>query len=302
MSFIENRFWLLFAWSAIAWLLFPQLSIFNGSLEILMIIMMTMSMFKIDYPKFFWTLQGNAKSVLWISFLRLIILPVVIYYLANLIIPQYSIGFFILAWAPTAIATIFFVDLVKWNKELWLATSIFTNLVVPFTFTWLTYYILWNQIDIDVWWLFVKLLFIIGIPFVLWYVAQKTVPAFIEWTKKYYSALWILLILPMIAWPIASLNEYIVSKGIEEIIILIGLLFILGIVFYLVGRYWWFQKSIENKITSSLSLGFMNISLATVIAFKFFWPEAILAVILYEFPWDLLIIPFHRIVKKIQRD
>jgi hypothetical protein len=44
----------------------------------------------------------------------------------------------------------------------------------------------------------------------------------------------------------------------------------------------------------------MNISIATVIAAKYFGPEALLIVMLYEFPWDLMLIPFKWFIKKYE--
>ena len=258
-------------------------------------------MLKVDYAKFFTIVGKRFGTVAWISALRIIILPVIVRFLAQILRPTYAIGFFILAAAPTAFSTIFFVDFVKGNKELGLATSVFSNLIVPFTFTALTYYLVGSEIQLNVGALFGELLLVVAVPFILGYIIQKTAPTFIKATQHLYSPIGILLILPMIAGPVAALHSYIVLQGIREILLLVLALFVLGAFFYAFGWFGSFQKSLEDKATAGLSVGLMNVSFATVIAFNFFGPAAILAVILYEFPRDLLIIPYIRIVKKIKK-
>ena len=78
-------------------------------------------------------------------------------------------------------------------------------------------------------------------------------------------------------------------------------LFTVSALLHTIGWFIFWKGKLKDNIAGSLSLGYMNLSLATVLAAQYFGPEVLLVVLLFELPWDLMLIPFDRVVKKVKR-
>jgi hypothetical protein len=106
--------------------------------------------------------------------------------------------------------------------------------------------------------------------------------------------------MPAIWWPIWANIEYFTSISLYQVLILNIFTFWLSIVLHVI---WWLALSwqeLETKATGSLSMWYMNLAIATIVALNFYWPEAILVVLMFELPRDLMLAPFSFIVKKLK--
>ncbi len=105
--------------------------------------------------------------------------------------------------------------------------------------------------------------------------------------------------MPIIMGPLAKHSSYFLNN-LEKVSYTILYLFLISATLHIIGwtMVFWLKK--KEKTATSITSAYMNNSLAMVFAAKFFSPPIILAVILYELPWNTMLIPFRHIIKKLK--
>jgi len=241
----------------------------------------------------------QRKKVIWYLVVSMIILPIVMYYSTELIFSEWSIWVFLLVAAPSWIASIALSSIVKWNTSLVATITILSSLVSVVSIPFLLEVILWSSIDIDVVSILFSLVQWVILPFILAQVTQKIYPSYKK-TSHYIWPLTTLFLMPLIFWPIwANIETY---KGLGRDILIYGTLwlFLLSIILHFIWRFMYRRSSYADKVWWAIALWYMNITLALLIATEYFWPSAILVILLFEFPWDLMLIPFAWIAKRLK--
>lgn len=299
LSFISNYFWIFFTLAIVIWVVFPDFS--KQSINLLSIFMMAIMYIgclniKKDQLIQVWK---NWKKVSVYMIVSMFILPILFYYLSNFLFWDWSVWVFLLVAAPAWVASIALTNIVKWNTWLVASITILSSLISVISIPLLSKFILSSEINIDTLKILISLFEWIIIPFSLAQLTQIIYPKY-ENIKKYISPLTVLLVMPMIWSPIWANIESYKKIWLEVLIYWTLLLFGLSIILHVI---WWFlYKSWpkEDKIAWSIWLWYMNISIALLLANNYFWPKAIILILLYELPWDLMLIPFAWISRKIK--
>jgi len=295
---IVTYFRLVFLWAVASWLLFPQYVIHLYSLLTPAIILgMYIWSLDIEYKKLF-ILHQYRKKIAWYFMVMMIILPVALFYLLSLLSLDIATGVFLLAAAPAWITAIVFTRLMWWNTLLSLCLAVITTVSFPFIFPLLSKWVVWSTVDIDTMSMFIDLILYCILPLIAAYCTQFFRKKWIEtYVRPHLDWASIILVAILIAWPVAYNAEIFLSTSPITLFGTIGLLFLVSLCIHVA---WWlcFLWNRENQIAGSLAKWFMSISIATVVAAKYFSPTVLLVVILYEFPRDLMLVPFWWYVKK----
>lgn len=240
----------------------------------------------------------DFKLVIYLIFLTLIITPVLLYFVFNIFLEfEYAIAILVLLVMPVGMSVPVYAHIFKSDKELALIIAIITSLLCPLTIPLLIYFLVGIKTNIDFFQMFLNLCIVIFIPFILSILFRKIWKKFIDKTEKYYSSVSIIVIMFIMAGAIAKIDVLQIINN-KSIIFPFLSLFILAILLHIIGYYAVYKKDNKIKITSSLATAYMNSTLAIVLAAKFFSPEVLLLVILYQIPTNLILIGFGYIVKR----
>lgn len=295
---IVDYFRVLFLGAVVAWLTFPSSRTrAYDLLTPLAIIGMYIGTLDIEYSNLN-SLKKYRKQTAQRYIMMMFIVPTILFFVINNFSTDTALWVLLLASAPAGISAIAFTRLMGGNTLLALCLAVVTTLLLPVSLPFLLHYAVWKTIQIDIWWMFTDLILFCIFPIIAAYSTQRFLPKVVEILRPHIDRVQIIMIAIMIVGPIAANATQFLSISIPKFITIVWGLFLLSTILH---AAWWlcFTRSIkENKIAGSLAKWFMNLSITTVIAAKYFSPEVLLIVILYEFPWDLMLIPFKRFVKK----
>lgn len=299
---IVQYFRLIFLGAVAWWLLFPKYIIHLYSLLTPAIILgMYLWSLDIDYSKLS-HLHEYRKKIVWYFLTMMIVLPIILFYVFSVFSVNLGTGVFLLAAAPAWVTAIVFTRLMWWNTLLSLCLAVVTTVSFPFVFPLMSKRVVWSTIDIDTTSMFFDLILYCILPLTAWYGTQYMRKKWIEtYVRPHLNWASIILVAILIAWPVAYNAEAFLSISPAKLLTTVGILFLVSWCIHTVGRlcFWWNTK---NQIAGSLAKWFMNISITTVIAAKYFSPEILLVVLLYEFPRDLMLVPFKWFIAKYAQE
>lgn len=297
---IVNYFRVLFLWAVAAWLLFPEaLTRTYTLLTPLALLGMYIGTLDIEYNKLA-SLQEYRKQTARYILLMMILLPIGLYYSISRFSTDIALGVLLLAGAPAGITAIAFTRLMWGNTLLALCLAVTTTIIFPITLPLLLQWTVWTTIQIDSGAMIFDLILFCIIPIGAAYRTQRLSSSTVNYLRPHIDRLVIILITFMILWPVAANAEHFLSVPGRELLSIVTWLFLLSALLHLMWWYSFIATKKENQIAGSLAKWFMNVSIITVIAAKYFPPAVLLIVILYEFPRDLMLVPFRRWVKKMK--
>ncbi|QQR78240.1 MAG: bile acid:sodium symporter [Candidatus Moraniibacteriota bacterium] len=244
----------------------------------------------------------DMKLFAAVSLFRLVVFPLFVYLLAVVFFPHLMMPLVLLAAMPAGMTSPLFVDMVRGNVPLALFLTAGTSLLSVITLPIILGLLGGESTVFDPWMIFRTLLFIMAVPIALAQ-AVRAFPFGRDLIVKGQSlsrfssilALWLLI------GTIASKNSaairsgFVGSDALTAFLIMSGLLVLFHLACYAIG----FWRSRRDRITVTLSLSYMNFTLAIFLAETLFRdPAAMLVVILSMLPWNIGLIVFQWLVRR----
>ncbi|MDD2934884.1 MAG: bile acid:sodium symporter [Candidatus Pacebacteria bacterium] len=255
-----------------------------------------LSALKIDLKKVLRQLE-DKWALFIITFFILLILPVVVYYIANLFFPSFAVAFLLLSAMPAGMVTPLLTEISGGRQSLALVLAVITSLLAPLTVPFIVEFLVGTSVKVDVFGMFKLLAIVIYIPF---FVAQffkrfwqRTIDKVSPIFKSFSTILLGILIMIIVA---KQSNILIENFNLFVVVTLFVFFFFLHIIGYFLTPW----RDRRDRITISVCVTYMNFTLAIELANKFFSdPNIILPIVLSIIPWSFMFIPFKTFVKKI---
>lgn len=222
------------------------------------------------------------------------VIPLLLYLAAAPFGQTFSIGVLLLGLTPFAAVSPTLAGLIGGDTEYVIVCQVASTLLAPIYMPALLLFYAGAEITVDAVQMFKTLFFLIIIPFGISLVIRPVIPKLILKTKKYFSALTILLISLLITGIMSGASEPIMENPLKAVP-LTGAVFVLGAVLAATGWFVFFFMDMRKRIGLSVASLYVNIGLTAVIAAEFFEPEVMLLVVLYELPANI----FPAIMKRI---
>ena len=299
LGFIGRYFWIFFLVAIAVGVFAPTFSgLVNPYMDVLMIVIMYLWCLKVTAKD----LQGiskNWKKVLGYLLVSMFVLPVGFYFVTDLIYPAWSIGIFLLVAAPAGIASIALSGIVKGNTSLVATITILSSIICVFSIPLLADVLFWSEVNIDVLAIFLSLVKRVILPCIAAQLTQRIYPWYVRF-KSRLGPLTVLLVMPIIRWPIgANMETY---KSLDWKVLVYGTLglFAVSIMLHVIWWVMYRNGSHADKIAWSIGMWYMNLTLSLLLAGTYFGPHAVLVVLLFELPWDFMLIPFAWISKRLK--
>jgi BASS family bile acid:Na+ symporter len=299
--FIEKYFWLFLIAGILLGLWNPlQIRIVPAVLpKTLLGLMLFFVFLKIDSLQILENIR-NLKLMIYISFLYMIIIPLVFFLSIKVFNPDLAIGILLLTAMPAGVSTPALTDIVKGNVSLSMSLTIVSQLVSPFTVPLLFWLINLNGHSIDKLLMLKDMAIIVFLPMIIAQVIKKYFPVLINKTQHYFTSLNVLLLFAFVYLAISSQRNYILENpsGMVWKILVLYLVFIL---LHIIGYLICFRENKENRIAVAVGAAYMNNGMAIVLATSYFKPEILVLMVLSELPWNTLLGPFKKVLSHINQ-
>ncbi len=243
-------------------------------------------------------LRQNAFKLLAFAALTMVLFPLVIYILLFSAPPEIMIGFVLLAAAPGAVLNSLIAGLHN-LKVLWAtAFTVLTSLLAPLSIPFLSELLFDVEVAVSATEMGLFLARMIFVPAIAAILVSKFLPKMRERMIGIGGAAGVMIMSLFLAVIIAESRDELLNFGdpLLAAFIVIGLLllfvsrFIIGFVMP--------TKTVQERWTNALMLGFMNNGLIILLAGTYFSPTVLLVVLLSEVPWVLLQPVFQDVIRR----
>ncbi|MBU1179622.1 bile acid:sodium symporter [Patescibacteria group bacterium] len=243
----------------------------------------------------------DRKMIFVVNIFMLILLPVLVYYLSLLFIPELAIAFLILAAMPCGMTAPLLSEIVGGKQELALVLTISTSLLAPLTVPLVIKIVAGTAVTVSFYAMFISLAKVIFIPFIIANFIKYFWHSKIKATYYTFKPISIVLLGLLIMGIVAKQSNAIINSLQGNFLFYISALFGAFIVFHILGYFTVFWRGKRDRMTITICLAYMNFTLAIYLVGNFFTaPNIIIPVVLSVLPWSLLIIPFKYLVKKFK--
>lgn len=232
------------------------------------------------------------RFLLLANFLMLVGFPALVWLLFGGIAPDMGLALFLLAAMPVGMTAPLLVEVVGGKQSVAMVLTVTTSLLAPLTIPLLTKILYGASISVDAVGMFKQLALVIFLPFVIAMVVRALLGKTLEKVKPMTKPLSIILLGLLIAGAVAKQSDQIIglSKDWFQLFVAIGALFVFFLAMHFMGYYAFWWKKHEDKNTSSISLTYMNFTLAIYLASQFFpKPQVLLPLVLSILPWATLL-------------
>jgi bile acid:Na+ symporter, BASS family len=238
-----------------------------------------------------------------VVFLMLFFFPALVYYATLFFYPPFALSFLLLSAMPTGMTAPLLTRVVGGKEELSLLLAVSTSLIAPFSIPFVLSFFIGNSVEVDMWKMFYTLLMVIGLPFFIAYFFRSFASSFSKKIHRKSRGVSIFLLGLLVSGIVAKQASIILSLSLFYIV---GTVFALACMFallHLLGYTMLFWREKKEKIALSVSLTYMNFTLALFLADKFFNESGIIIpIVLAILPWILMLTPFSFFVKRSEKN
>ena len=277
--------------SMLAGILFPEpASVFQPYPLYLMMFLLFLSFLPIELNDVWRLIRNNGRTVLWLACFKMILLPVLVYFLFLQFAPAYAIGALLLTGVSTGVVAPFISGLVGANGPLVLVMVVITSFAVPFTLPALVKVLLEQEMSISLLSMMRMLLLVVVVPVIIVETLKRLSPKLANsiMKRRYPISLAVFASINL-----AVFSKYSIFFHKHPVIILEATLaaVALGGIYLVAGLAGLLKSPVENQLAAVITIGNVNNVLILVFAAEFFGPlEPTLAAI-YMIPFFGLILP-----------
>ena len=300
-QFIERYFWVFLLAGILIGLWYP---VFNDMLmSLLKPILMIMLFFVFLKTNLTQILEEtkDAKLMIYIIIINMLIIPVLFFFLTNLFSPGLAVGILLLTAMPAGVASPTLTDIVKGNTALSMSIAIITSLIAPFTVPLLFGVLNINSLSISPLAVFKDLIIIVFVPMIISQVIKKYFPVTIIKSQHLFTSINVILLFLIVYAVMGSQRDLILSNP-TDIIRKIAFLYLIFILLHIVGYLTGYKQKRENKVAIAIGAAYMNNGMAIVLAATHFDTSILVLMVLAEIPWNTLLAPFGRIIRVLDKN
>jgi len=253
-------------------------------------ILLFLSFLSIEIQTIWDTLKYSIVKIICLTLLKIILLPVAIYYVFRVIAPSYAVAALLLSGISTGVVAPFISNLVKGNSPLVMVMVVVTSLLIPFTLPALIKMLLGQSVNIPLIDMIRMLALVVFLPFLVAECLRKLAPSSLPIIMK-------------VRFPFSLILFAIVNLGIfsrysdffhrEPVTIVISTVtaVVLSAIYCVSGILCMKKQTIEDQLAGAVTLGHINNILIVVFASEYFGPLEPTVAAIYIFPFFALLLP-----------
>jgi len=279
--------------STICGILFPSTGeLFSPYLLVILGFLLFLNLIQLDFQDLISTFQ-RPKSLLILTIVKVIILPVTMYFVTNQIFPKYALSVLLLSGISTGLGAPFVTNYVGGKLSTIVGMVIITSLMVPFILPTLVYVLYNTEFSIPLFDMILLLVTSLLVPLLGSGIIKKYLPKLATTINNSSLPLSIIL-MDLINFTIFSKFSsyfYLELPFVIDTTILAFVLFatfaITGyLILYLINK----ESSRKDKISGLIAISYVNNILVTVFAQQFFGSQVAALAAFYNMPYYIGII------------
>lgn len=259
-------------------------------------LVLVIAFLKIEFKEVTHSLTTSLWPVIF-SVLKLIVAPLLVFFLTSFFLREYQIGFILLAATPAAMATSSLLLILGGDAKIGLIVSVLTNLLAPFILPFVLFYTLGKEVEINVLDMLSFLALIIFIPLLASLLIKKGSTKLTNLIKKRSTAITALIFFFFNIGIVAPFSQYIFSDIRKSLLAFLAVV-LLSFFFHLMAFAINFRSGKKLLLVSIIVLAYFNTGLSVVLAKQYFGPETVLLTVMYEFVWNIGLIPLQMFFAK----
>jgi BASS family bile acid:Na+ symporter len=275
-------------------------SIFQPYPVYLMMFLLFLSFLSIKIEAVWGTVRNNLKTVIWLSFLKLILFPLCIYFLFRVFFPSYAIAALLLTGMSTGVVAPFISTLVSANVNLVLVMVVISSPLVPFTLPALVKILLGRSIEISLLSMMRILCMVIFVPILAVEILRRITPRMLDSIMKRRYPISLVIFAVINLGVFSKYSDFFYQNPLT-ILEAAFVAILLGGIYLVVGISALWKGPTEDQIGSAISLGNMNNVLVLVFASEFFTPLEPTVAAMYMIPFFGLIFPL-RVYQRLRKN
>jgi bile acid:Na+ symporter, BASS family len=235
-------------------------------------------------------LKTHTGRILGFTFLKSILMPILIYYAFLAIAPDYALSALLLTGVSTGVAAPFVSNMVKGNSSFVLVIVVTTSFLAPITLPFLIDIITVKKLEISLLGVMRMLAMVIFVPTLAVEVLRRFTPGLLQHARRWHFSLSLVLFAIMnlgIFWRYSPLlrNDpgMIVSASLVAMI--------LSAVYCIFGILFFSNQSLENQMAGAVMMSNINNVLIVVLSANFFGPLESIVATMYMIPFFGIVIP-----------
>jgi bile acid:Na+ symporter, BASS family len=277
--------------SMLAGFLLPRFgSLFQPYVLYFMMFFLFLSFLSIKINTIWCTIRQSFWTILFLSFLKTIALPIGVYFLFSVIYPAYAIAALLLSGISTGVVAPFISNLLRANSPLVLVMVVITSLVVPFTLPAMIYILLERSIELSITPMIRMLSLVIFVPILAVETLRRLRPGLIKEIMNRQFPVSLVTFSLINLGVFSQYAEFFYQKPSATLGALLAAL-MLSAIYLVVGVFSLSIGSLENQLAAGISLGNINNVLIIVFSSKFFGPLEPTVAAMYMVPFFGFILP-----------
>lgn len=241
--------------------------------------------------------QFRVRDVAGFVALRFLLLPVVFFFIAQAVVPEYKYALLMLGLLPCGVTLAALMGIVGGSAALGLTATTITSFLVlgsiPLAFGLLS----GVSLELNIWGMFQTLVFMVVCPVVLYFgLARRYEPLKLVMRRNSSALSCILICINVVIVISYQQSKFFENFGFIFLTLLIGGLAYL--LFFIIGWNFFPKGTRKQKISYALMSGNNNINLGISLAVLFMPDHESLILILWELSWILGLVFFELFLRK----
>jgi predicted Na+-dependent transporter len=275
--------------------------VFSPYVLYFMMAILFLSFLRIDFAALLSLGTGTVLEVAAWSAWKLIVLPVILWGLCRVMMPELSLAVLLLAGVSSGVTAPFFAGLLGANVERALQVVVVTSLLLPVTLPALTHMLMEAELAIPYWPMVRMLLLVMFLPLFVALALRRIWPAILPHLERVQFPLALALFLVINLGVFANYADFLPTH-LGRVALILLMCCLLALAFtgsgFLLG---WLSRGRLSSLDGSVLMTYINNVLIVVFSARFFGPTETLTAAVYMLPLFVMLLPIRFAVRHSER-
>jgi BASS family bile acid:Na+ symporter len=264
-----------------------------------MMLLLFLSFLRIDFTALVDTSRSGLIRLSALASMKLLIIPIILYYAFDLVLPEYALPALLLAGISTGVVAPFIAGLVRADMEKVLRMVILTSVLAPFTLPVLVKLLAGRELEIPLILMIRLLALVIFIPLFSVVILRRLFPGLPQRISSIQYPV-SLCVFGVINLGVFSKYSSFFFERPTEILVSLLVAFVLCAIFFVSGFLAAPAKDLSERLAWGVSLAIMNNVLVIVFSSQFFGPLCPTLAAMYMFPFFTMIVPVKALARYME--
>jgi BASS family bile acid:Na+ symporter len=265
----------------------------------LLMLFLFLSFLRIEFVNALQEIRETASVLFILCFLKLLALPVALFFLTRAVLPEYALPVLLLSGISTGVVAPFISSLLNASTLLVLMVVVISSLLVPFSLPALVKLLIGQTLEISFLAMVKTLAILVLLPALAAIVLRHQAPSFPKKLERVHFPLSLVIFACISLGVFARYSSYFRQRP-EKVVEIVLIAFALSVLYHIVGFLVTWGRGREDRLAGAISLAYMNNVLIIVFSSQFFGPLSPMLAAVYMLPFFIMIVPTRLVGSQIR--